>query len=397
MKRSRHFAALAIFAIVALPLPAIGVGFDGRASDIVSRMSLEEKAGQVLLVGVGGRGSAPPSSLSMIRDVGPGGIILFGFNIPDDPTALCPALRRFQTESLASGSGLPLLVAVDDEGGSVFRFKGGITRPPSPLETARRGAAYAALLGTREALELGDLGINTVLGPVVEPLTDDDRLFLGDRSYGRDPAKVDAIASAYIRGLGEGGAIAAAKHFPADGPADPHLRLPRLSAPEPELEGLYLDRFAGAIAAGARVVMISHIVVEAVDPNRPATLSPAVIAILRRRLGFRGVALTDDLYMKALGMSPEVSAPLALAAGDDLLMLSSSASALSVREAIVEAVRRGLLSEARLDEAARRVVALKLSSGLDTAVSEASGRCASFAARVAESARLLGAFSEPSP
>ena len=383
-----------------------------RATSLVARMSVGEKAGQVLLVSVGGRGFAPRSSLEMVKNVGPGGILLFGFNVPVVPTGICPALASFQEAAKTSGAGLPLLVAIDHEGGLVFRFHGGITRPPSPLETARRGRAYAALLGRREALELGDLGITMVLGPVVEALTAENRAFLGSRSYGSDPGLVDSTAAAYIRGLAEGGAIAVAKHFPSDGPADPHLSLPRLDVSADRLRSLYLGRFRAAIEAGVPAIMISHIVVEAIDPARPATLSAKVIGILRNELGFGGVVLTDDLLMKALDMPVRLSAPEAIAAGADLLMLSSEAAAIPARDAIVAALRSGRLSERRLDEAVTRVVALKLESAELVARAAAAGavmgsgagsdtnmeplttpasRCASFASRVAESARLLSA------
>lgn len=389
------------------PLAASAPSVLTRAREIVAGMSLAEKAGQVLLVGVGGRGIAPASSLAMVKEVAPGGILLFGFNVPRNPVEISPALQSFQKAAASSGAGLPLFVAIDNEGGSVFRFKGGITRPPPPLETARRGPAFAKLLGEREGLELGDLGIDMVLGPVVEPLTADNQVFLGDRSYGRDPRLVDKIAGAYIEGLAAGGAIAVAKHFPADGPADPHRSLPRLAVPIKELRSLYLSRFAAAVKEGVPVIMISHIVVEAVDPGRPATLSPKVEGMLRKELGFKGVALTDDLLMKALGMSVRISAPRALAAGADLLMLSSEDAALPVRDVVVEAVKTGALAEGRLDEAALRVIALKLAyasiaekagspDGETASPAFAPGsavRRDSFVERVAESSRLLEAAS----
>ncbi|HUX41880.1 MAG TPA: glycoside hydrolase family 3 N-terminal domain-containing protein [Rectinemataceae bacterium] len=390
-----------------IPLAASAPSIQARAREILAGMSLEEKAGQVLLVGVGGRGFAPASSLAMVKKVAPGGILLFGFNVPPNPVEISPALQAFQKAAASSGADLPLLVAIDHEGGSVFRFKGGITRPPAPLVTARRGPAYAKLLGEREGLELGDLGITMVLGPVVEPLTADNQAFLGDRSYGRDPRLVDRIAGAYIEGLAAGGAIAVAKHFPADGPADPHRSLPRLAVPMEELRNLYLSRFAAAIKEGVPVIMISHIVVEAVDPGRPATLSPKVEGMLRKELGFKGVALTDDLLMKALGMSVRISAPRALAAGADLLMLSAEDAAIPVRDALVAAVKTGTLTEGRLDEAAFRVIALKLAyaaiaekagspDGMKASPTFAPGSAArldSFVERVADSARLLDAAS----
>ncbi len=231
----------------------------------------------------------------------------------------------------------------------------------------------------------------------MELLTDENKRFLGSRSYGREASKVDAVAGAYIRGLQAGGVAAVAKHFPGNAGEDPHLVLPELDIPKAIYERDCLPRFASAIRNRVSSVMLSHVVFGAVDPGHPASLSPAIVGgELRKRLGFAGVAITDDLGMKALSssMSPERSAVAALAAGADLLMLTDMRAAFPVRDAIVAAVRERRLGPGRLDEAVTRILELKrrfrMGEALDPAVR--SKRLADFDALVRQDAIRIRAF-----
>ncbi len=326
-------------------------------------LSTEQKAAQVLLIGVDGCGVPSEESLATVGSLCPGGVVLFGFNIGGEAASLGPFVAALQDAAAGSVAALPLIVALDHEGGAVFRFKGGMTRLPPPSEVGLRGAPYARLLGERAGLELRALGVNLALAPVVELLTADNRALLEQRSYGRNPEIVDAVAGAFIEGLQSAGVAATAKHFPGNAGVDPHRGLPRLDAQRDELARSYYPRFAAAIGHGVGAVLLSHVLVPAVDPERPATLSHALVTEeLEERLGFEGLVITDDLYMGALSGTrrPERSAVEALAAGADLLMLSSGASALRVRDAIVRAVETGALPPGRLDDAAGRVIALKL-------------------------------------
>jgi beta-N-acetylhexosaminidase len=374
---------------------APGRDFAAEASDRLAKLDLEAKAAQVLLVGVQGAGSPSSYTLDLIRRTPVGGIVLFGFNMPERPAALGGYIGALQDAAAANGSGLPLVVAIDHEGGSVFRFKGeGITRIPPPSEVAASGAKYASVLGRAAGAELRALGVNMALAPVVELLTDENRRFLGSRSYGRNASVVDACAGAYIEGLQGRGVAAVAKHFPGNGSEDPHEGLPVLKMGRAEYERDCEPRFKSAIARGVAGVMLSHAVFGALDPARPSSLSPAVVAEeLKEKLGFRGVAITDDLYMKALsaGSSVERSAVAALSAGADLLMLTAIGGAERTRDAIVRSVRSGELPAARLDDAARRVIELKLRFGMDADLDPAARarRLAGFASIVEEDAALV--------
>ncbi|MGO8692940.1 MAG: glycoside hydrolase family 3 N-terminal domain-containing protein [Rectinemataceae bacterium] len=398
------FAVFLAFAPLRAENAAPSASLRARAEALRAKLSLSDEAAQVLLVGIDGTGLPAATARELLSRTPLGGVLLFGFNLPRKARDLGLFTAAIQEAAAKNGSGLPFIIALDDEGGSVFRFHGSdITRLPAPLEAARRGPTFVGLLGTAAGRELRDLGVNVALAPVVEALTDDNRRFLGDRSYGRDPAKVDADAGAFIEGLQSAGVAAVAKHFPGNAGADPHQGLAFLSVDRKTYESLLLPRFAAAfgnVAAdpdrGAAAVMLSHVIVPAIDPSNPASLSPRFVeGELRRSLGFRGVAMTDDLYMKALTerLPPERSAVQALLAGDDLLMLSVQDAALEIRDAIVRAVEAGVLSRSRLDEAADRVIELKLRFGMESALdpSVRERRLAGFDSVVAEDRRALSA------
>lgn len=385
-------ASPAVFGQSLLPPPASV--FRGKARTILARLSLEEKCGQLLLIGVQGQGSPSAEARALVRELGPGGILLFGFNIGEETSDLGLLTGGLQDAAAASGAGLPLIVAIDHEGGSVFRFKSGVTRLPSAATVGGRGPDYARLLGERAGLELSALGINLALAPVVELSTSSNGSFLGERSYGSDPSLVDSVAGAFIEGLGSSGVAAAAKHFPGNADVDPHRGLPVLEVDRARLERDYTERFREAIDHGAAVVLLSHVLVPSIDPERPATISPLLDkALLKDRLRFDGVALTDDLFMRAISadLPPERSAVLAVKGGADLLMLSAGRAGHRVREALAAAVRSGELPQSRLDDAVLRVIELKLRFSMDSAFDREARarRLASLPSIVAESAAVL--------
>jgi beta-N-acetylhexosaminidase len=362
----------------------------------LSSLTLEEKAAQVLLIGIEGSGQPSAESLALIGRLGVGGVVIFSFNMPLAPSDLGPYIAELQDAALVGG--IPLIVAIDHEGGSVFRFKGpGITRIPPASEVGTRGPRYAFLLGRAAGAELRSLGVNMALAPVVELLTDRNKGFLGSRSYGREASIVDADAGAYIDGLQAEGVAAVAKHFPGNAGADPHKVLPKLDIAKGVYERDYLPRFASAIRHRVAAVMLSHVVFETLDPDRPASLSPAIIGgALRGELGFRGLAITDDLVMKALteSLSPESSAVAAIGAGADLLMLTNMRAAEGVRDALVAAVRDGRLPAARLDEAVKRILEVKkrfgMAAGLDPIIR--ARRLSAFASIVLEDGERIRAY-----
>lgn len=331
-----------------------------RAGDVVAAMSTAEQAGQVIVAAYSGL--EPP--VAMVRELGLGGVILMGDNVPVGPgsaEALAQVTTRLQQ---ARSARHPLVVAVDQEGGPVARVGPPATAFPAGMA---HGAANSVVI-TRAAAqasgrELAALGITMSMAPVADVTVGPSDPTIGVRSPGDRPPLVARVATAAARGLLQGGVVPVVKHFPGHGsvPADSHEQLPVQTASLAQLERRDLVPFVRAVQAGLPAVMIAHIDVRAIDPGVPASLSPAVVTgLLRERLGFDGVVVTDSLGMAAVTQrySSEQAAVLALGAGADMLLMPPDPEA--ARDGIVAAVDAGRLPPQRLAQAARRVVALAL-------------------------------------
>ncbi|MCX7024942.1 MAG: glycoside hydrolase family 3 protein [Spirochaetes bacterium] len=364
---------------------------DARA--VVARLSVFGLCAQVLMVGIGGSGSIPPATRDFLSRVPAGAVILFAFNVPKDPLALAAALGELQDLAKVSGAGIPPFVALDHEGGGVFRFSGGVTKLPSPRSVgelddpaspADEGADAAYAFGGIAASELRALGVTLNLAPVAEA---GGSAFLGVRAYSDDPGRSGKIAARFVEALQSGGVAAAAKHYPGNAPGDPHAGLVTLDAGLDALARRYDPPFADTIGAGVAFVLLSHVIVPAIDAEAPVSLSrAAVTGRLKGSLGFPGVVLTDSVTMKALSsrMSPGEAAVRALLAGADMVMVSGQAVASEAHAALVEAVGSGRLSRERLEDAAVRIVVQKLRFALqdETDPVKRSARLEGFAALV---------------
>jgi beta-N-acetylhexosaminidase len=314
------------------------------------------------IVAVGFEGAtAADAPLAELRDFAPGAILLFARNAgPSD------ALRELIAALRATASPAPL-IAVDQEGGRVAR----IGEPVAPLPAAMAVGAtndpdLCERLGTLLGRDLAALGVTVDFAPVADCALDPANTVIGTRAYGADPFVVGRFAGAFARGLEAGGVAATLKHFPGHGSTavDSHLDLPRVRAAEAEFRGRDLVPFAAAISGdAAQIVMAAHVVVEAFDAERPASLSPRLLTgLLRDELGFAGVACTDCLQMDAVARDPGTvaAAVAAVAAGADLVLISHSlALARDAADAIAAAVESGAIPAARLTEASARVRALR--------------------------------------
>jgi beta-N-acetylhexosaminidase len=299
--------------------------------------------------------------LDALRDFAPGAITLFARN------AGSPEMLRELVAALRALGSPPPLIAVDQEGGRVARVREGVAQLPSAMAVGATGdVELAGELGALLGRDLARLGISVDFAPVADLALEPAGTVIGTRSYGDDPERVGAFASAFARGLERGGVAAALKHFPGHGATatDSHLALPRIALDAATLRGRDLVPFARAIAArAASIVMTSHVVVEAFDRERPATLSPAILTgLLREELGFDGVIATDCLEMDAIAATVGTvrGAVGALAAGADLMLVSHRLElAHEAAEAIATAVRDGSLPLARLEQAHARVLVLR--------------------------------------
>jgi beta-N-acetylhexosaminidase len=314
---------------------------------------LETFADRVLLPGFDGL-EPPDWVLRRVAD-GLGGVCLFARNVesPDQVARLC---ARLHAENPS------LVIAIDEEGGDVTRLEAA-TGSSYPGNLALGSAGDVGLtrgVARSIGLEIARAGIDLNLAPVADVNSNPDNPIVGVRSFGANAASVAEQTAAWVEGLQSAGVGACAKHFPGHGDTsvDSHLALP-VAGEDPPMEALL--PFRAAIGGGVRAVMSGHIVVPSID-QAPATLSAKVMTgLLRGDLGFTGLAISDGLEMAAVGGPDRVgdTAVRAVAAGCDLLCvgggLSGERTADSLRGALVDAVRRGILDEARLAEAAGRV------------------------------------------
>jgi beta-N-acetylhexosaminidase len=326
--------------------------------------SVEELALRVQLPAFPGTTFAP--DVLELLSAGLGGVCLFGSN-----TAGGAEVTARLTAAVHEASPRAV-VAIDEEGGDVTRLH---ARSGSPVLGAAALGAADDLDLTRDTghlvgLDLTAAGIDLDLAPVADVNSNADNPVIGTRSFGTDARRTADHVVAWLEGLQETGVSGCAKHFPGHGDTshDSHLALPSLDASLDLLAERELVPFAAAVDAGVAAVMTSHLLVTAVDPSLPATLSPNVLALLRERLGFTGAIVTDALDMvgASRGRGIPEAAVLSLVAGADLLCLGADKDVALVREvqaAIVTAVTSGRLPEARLAEAATQVDALLRSPG----------------------------------
>lgn len=325
-------------------------------SDDVRRLAL-----QVLLPGFAG--STLPDDYRALLEQGLGGVCWFGSNTAGGHAATA----ALGAAVLAANP--DAVIAVDEEGGDVSRLH---TRTPSPvLGAAALGGAddldLTEAAGAWVGHELASVGVTLDLAPDADVNSDPRNPVIGTRSFGTHPHRVAEHVAAWTRGLQSAGVGACAKHFPGHGDTatDSHLALPRVDVDADTLAARELVPFDAAVEAGTVAVMTSHIVVPALDPHRPATLSPVVLAMLRDVLEFDGVIVSDALDMA--GASADIGIPeaavQALVAGCDLLCIGPDKPASlveEVRDAVVAAVEQGRLDAGRLEESAARIRAMRL-------------------------------------
>ena len=255
-----------------------------------------------------------------LERLAPGGVVLFRRNV-GDPAAL---LRL--TNELRGILGPRALIAVDQEGGRVARLRAPFTEWPAMRRVGELGDARLARgIGAAIGRELAAAGFNCDFAPVLDVDSNPSNPVIGDRAFAGEPAAVARLALAFASGLEASGVVPCGKHFPGHGDTavDSHFSLPRVGRTLAELSRVELRPFRAAIRRGLPMLMTAHVVYEALDPVRPATLSaPILRGLLRERLGFEGVVVSDDLAMHALDAAGSVAeiAVGAVAAGCDLLL-----------------------------------------------------------------------------
>lgn len=334
----------------------------------IASMTIDQKVAALVMVHV--PGTDPGAIRSVVDRHGLGGVILMGDNIAGDP-----ASTRALTSALSVDAGLPLLTAIDQEGGIVRRLPG----DGWPAGRALQGAAPDAVesVFAERAGLVASAGVLVNFG-VVADIEIGSGSFIGPRTLGATPEAAAERVAAAVRGE-EGRALSTLKHFPGHGasPDDSHVSIPTSSATLAEWRATHAVPFAAGIAAGAPLVMTGHLRFDQVSPM-PASLSPTWIRILRDELAFDGVIVTDDLLMLQRSGDARFDDPIengvrALAAGNDLLLYVLPGDPASVGfeagalvDALVAAVAIGRVDEAAVDDSLRRVLALRRAASGET-------------------------------
>ena len=360
------------------------------ANEELARMSIDEKIGQLIAVGINATflnqdSDAYQSLKHQIEDDHVGGIILFRGPVYESVILV----NRMQQLSR-----YPLLVSADLEAGSGMRFDDTINFPWNMAVAATGNPDYARRQGEVTAREARALGVQHVFAPVVDVNNNAANPVINVRSYGEDPADVARFAAAFTQGAQSAGVIATAKHFPGHGDTavDSHRGLPEINVSRDRLNSVEFVPFQSAVNAGIGSVMVGHIALPQIDSTAikplpknvkakpidtdeagevveekatmPATLSPVMGNILRNDLKFQGIIITDALSMSGLTIyfTQDEAAVRALEAGADMLLKPADVDA--AFRGVREAVKSGRLTEKRIEESARKILAAKYDLGL---------------------------------
>lgn len=330
-----------------------------RAQLILSELTLREKIGQMILATCPTEGAAAEAAEYHL-----GGYLLFAYHFKDE----IPESVRMMIGSFQEASDIPMLVAVDEEGGDIVRvskFQQYADKPfGAPMELYGSDGIQAVLDDARAKCRLlSGIGINMNLAPVCDiPRSEHDYIY--DRTFGTDCNIVCECIAALIGEMNSNGMVSALKHFPGYGNnADTHTGIATDERTLEEFREIDLRPFASGIDAAAPCIMVSHNIVKCMDESLPASLSPEVHRLLREELGFDGVIMTDELTMGAIreftgGEDPAVAA---VKAGNDLLCIADYAEAIDAVEA---AVVSGEISEEQIDASVLRILDMKIGYGL---------------------------------
>ncbi|MDX9730269.1 MAG: beta-N-acetylhexosaminidase [Bdellovibrionales bacterium] len=319
---------------------------------------MREKIGPSLIVGLQGTTLTADETEFLIRE-NIGGIILFKRNF-ESPKQVFELSQELRSVAKRKSDKSPFFISVDQEGGRVARFRAPFTEWPPMAKVGEIGSPTVAfktaqLIGT----ELAAVGINMNFAPSVDIFTNPANTVIGDRSLSSDPEVVAKLSSALVRGFIKSGVIPVAKHFPGHGNTllDSHEDLPIENKTEAELDACELEPFKKVFRARLDAVMSSHILFPEIDPDWPASLSEVFLKnILRDKLRWRGLTITDDLDMKALTKhrSPGDIAVRALQAGSNILLYCNEPDSPRIAiDAVEKAVRdKDLPPQTLLDNAA---------------------------------------------
>ena len=333
-----------------------------RVDKLMEDMTLEEKIGQLLIVGMEGKTYGDELD-HLIRQYHVGGIILLGKNI-SYPAGMLKLLNESKKANAAYK--IPLFISVDEEGGRVSRLPSSMKKLPAAEFFGRTGDETLAYeTGTYLADLLHAFGYNMNYAPVLDVHSNPKNPVIGDRSFSSDPDEVADLGMAVMKGMTDNGIISVVKHFPGHGDThvDSHLSLPVIEKTIEELRETELIPFKRAIEENADVIMVAHIMFPELDHVFPSSLSTKIITdLLREEMHFEGVVITDDMTMGAIVNDytvPEAAVQSFIAGSDLLLIAGDYENQVDTFNALMEAVQAGTITEERIDESVKRILRLK--------------------------------------
>ena len=339
---------------------------EARIDDLLQRMTIEQKVGQRFITWIPGAAGSERAA-ALIEQAYVGGVILIERNV-ESYGQMRELISDLQRMAQAAGPSVPLFIATDQEGGRVSRVQlPEMTLFPAAFhQGAHADPDYVEAVAYVTGVELRRLGVNMNLAPAIDVYDQPDQTLIGDRSFGPNAGLVADLARAYVQGADRAGIIPVAKHFPGHGVTaeNSHRSLPEVRLTRSERSSI-LAPFSAAIDAGVDVIMAAHILYQDLDPSRPASVSPEIIAgLLRDRLGFHGVVMTDAIEI--VEPAPPLRQPgivrNSFEAGVDIILAGRESDVLPLMQEAIRLVRSGLYSEERLDESVRRILRVKLAA-----------------------------------
>ncbi|WP_313757354.1 beta-N-acetylhexosaminidase [Tissierella sp.] len=330
--------------------------------DKIRAMSLEEKIGQLMIIGFDGT-DVNEEIRNFIEELKVGGFILFSRNIVDENQTL-RLLNKTKEEN--SNNDIPLFLSIDEEGGRVSRLSKSFVKLPEAMKIGDindKDISYnfGKILGKR----VGSLGFNINFAPVLDINSNSQNPVIGDRAFGTTIDQVVNNGLEVLLGMRDMGIIPAVKHFPGHGDTDTdsHIKLPKVNKTMDELKLFELVPFIEAISKDVDIVMVAHILYPNIDKNYPATMSPKLIqSVLREDLGYDGVVISDDMTMGAIVENytlEEAVLSFLKSGGDIALICHGKDNPEKVFERIKEAVKIGDLKEKDIDDKVYRILKLK--------------------------------------
>ncbi|GFZ88521.1 hypothetical protein GCM10010978_30100 [Compostibacillus humi] len=330
-------------------------------SEVIENMSVEEKIGQMIFSSISGTELGAEEE-KLIHQYKVGGIIVNKKNITS-PSQMVAYMNSLKEENK---NNVPLFFGIDQEGGRIAKLPGDLRAIPSHFEIGKQNdPSFALEIGTVLGKLVNSFGFNVNFAPVLDINSNPENPVIGDRSFGINPDVVSKLGIQMMKGIQGENIIPAIKHFPGHGDTsvDSHVELPVVQKTVAELEQMELIPFKQAIAEGADMVMIAHILLPSIDPKFPSSMSETIITeLLREKIGFDGVVITDDMTMEAITNSFDIgkASVMSVKAGADIVMVAHEfENVVKAITALTTAVENGEITEERIDQSVERILKLK--------------------------------------